>query len=138
MTGKRKPRRAETRAAWIVRANKMRAWLTESREKVANDNRLAAKARLLVGDDGGGHGVTVAMRQISEEAAARPVETLHSHATANRETRRHDPRYGRTRHTRTWMPPVEAGGTGRYVWPTPPGQNQPYVKRSEHAGGGHA
>lgn len=116
MTGKRKPTRAETRAAWIARANTMREWLTERREAAIDRRRLNQKAALLAGPSGGGSGVTVEMRRISGEAEARPPVYLfeQTEGGANREARRNTRGHKRTR-------------GGQLVNPLPASRNLTYV-----------
>jgi hypothetical protein len=129
----RKMTRGEHRRIKYERAVRMREWLVTSRERMVERNRLDAKQRALLGDDGGGNGVTVDMREISGQARARDLARpdrwvfRHTKASPNREARRHDPRYGRTRHTRAWVAGLTPDDPGRYVWPTPPSRNGAYV-----------
>lgn len=125
MTG-RKPTRKETTAAKLTVAAAMRGWLTDRRDAVRDQIARQRKADLLTGE-GGGSGVTVTMRRISGEAAAREPHYIARAEGPNRAERRL-PR-NRSRHDRVWVPgPFEPGRwTGRTVWPTPPSQNTPYV-----------
>lgn len=131
----RRPRRSEIRQRWIERANRMREWLDTSRrardEQVARDN----KVRALV-PDGGGHGVTRRMRVISGEAAARKAVYVAKTTGPNRAARR-DSR-NRPRDARHWEPAPGPRWGGRDVWPTPRGQNVPYVRPADPGTGDRA
>lgn len=131
MTG-RKPRRSEIRARYVETALRMRAWLDEARANVAKSNARQAKADLLAGETGGGSGVTVDMRQISAEASQRLVE-----AYLMTGPNRADRRARRSRHDRTFVPGAP-GQTGRWVWPTAPGSNEPYYAPRADGTGDHA
>lgn len=133
MTG-RKPRRSEIRARYVETALRMRAWLDEARANVAKSNARQAKADLLSGETGGGSGVTRDMRRISAEASQKGVEVYLSGPGDNRAARR----ARRDRHARTFVPGTRPGQTGHWVWPTPPGSNQPYYAPRDTGTGDHA
>lgn len=135
MTG-RKPRRSEIRARYVETALRMRAWLDESKANVAKSNARQAKADLLAGETGGGSGVTVDMRQISAEASQRPqvVANPGGYTGPNRADRR----ARRRRYDRAFVPGARPGQAGRWVWPTPPGVNQPYYAPRADGTGDHA
>lgn len=140
MTG-RKPRRGETTARRLRVAAGMREFLAARKLAAIERNNRERKLSLLL-PEGGGSGVTVEMRRISAEAKQRPEigrGDPNGISGPNRAERRHDPRYGRTRHTRAWIPPTP-DTPGRWVWPTPtgPSQNTPYVSPRDPGTGDHA
>lgn len=96
MTGSgRIPRRSEVLRLRAENAAKMRDWLETMRAR--RDERIDRdeKARLLAPSESGGHGVTVDMRRISGEAAAREPEWICKHELPNRQMRRGRGRLGR-------------------------------------------
>jgi hypothetical protein len=128
-----------------ARGESLRAWLNDRRELAKEAAKRQAKADLLTGETGGGSGVTVTMRRISGQAQAKQREWVYrqpKNAGPTRQERRHNPRYGRSRHTRQWIPPeTDMFGRvtpGRFVWPTPPGRNVPYVRPRDTQAGDHA
>jgi hypothetical protein len=137
----RVPSRKEIKAVALAKANKMRAWISESRQAVAERNRLDQKAALLAGPSGGGSGITITMRQISGEAASRDPEYIHEHTDggANRHERRHG--LNRTRHDRQYEPAHLEGGhlvAARTIWPTPRSRNTTYTSPAEPERGNRA
>lgn len=140
MTG-RKPRRRETLARQRARGNELRAWLSERMAAANMAIVRQRKADLLSGEVGGGHGVTLEMREIRRPE---PVTiNMGGYTGPNRQERRHGSwmrsQPTRQRGDRQWQPgPLGKPWAGRYVWPTPPGHNTPYVKPRDTARGDRA
>lgn len=71
----------------ITRANAIRGWL-EDRRAAAFERRALERKAALLAPQGGGHGITITMRDISARAASRDVEWARHHVGPNRAMRR--------------------------------------------------